>query len=61
MLMCRCFNAFPPFLFQANHHFVPRLSRQRNLPRVLEYVANQKEHHAQSKVVDRLERADVDE
>lgn len=34
---------------------------QRNLPWVLEYIARQKEHHARSKVVDRLERADVDD
>jgi putative transposase len=33
----------------------------RNLPWVLEYIAHQKEHHARSKVVDRLERADVDD
>ena len=34
---------------------------KRNLPWVLEYIAHQKEHHAKSKVVDRLERADVDD
>jgi len=34
---------------------------KRNLPWVLEYIAHQKEHHAGSKVVDRLERADVDD
>ena len=34
---------------------------QRNLPWVLEYIAHQKEHPARSKVVDRLERADVDD
>ncbi len=34
---------------------------KRNLPWVLEYSAHQKEHHASAKVVDRLERADVDD
>jgi hypothetical protein len=34
---------------------------QRNLPWVLEYIAHQREHHARSKVVDCLERADVDD
>jgi putative transposase len=34
---------------------------KRNLPWVLEYIAHQKEHHAQSRVVNRLERADVDD
>jgi len=34
---------------------------KRNLPWVLDYIARQKDHHARSKVVDRLERADVDD
>jgi len=34
---------------------------QRNLPWVLEYIKHQKEHHARSRVVDRLERADTDD
>ncbi|TXT35668.1 MAG: transposase IS200-family protein [Planctomycetota bacterium] len=32
-----------------------------NLPWVLEYIANQKEHHSKGRVHDRLERADEDE
>ena len=32
-----------------------------NLPWVLEYIANQKEHHAKGKAVLRLERCDEDE
>jgi putative transposase len=32
-----------------------------NLPWVLEYIANQKEHHAAGRSQDRLERCDVDE
>ena len=34
---------------------------KRNLPWVLEYIVHQKEHHARSRVVDRLERADVED
>ena len=32
-----------------------------NLPWVLEYIANQKEHHAKGKAIDRLEKCDRDE
>ncbi len=32
-----------------------------NLPWVLEYIANQKEHHAGGKAIDRLEKCDRDE
>ena len=32
-----------------------------NLPWVLEYIANQKQHHAKGKVHDRLEKCDKDE
>jgi hypothetical protein len=34
---------------------------KRNLPWVLEYIAHQKEHHARSTGVDRLELANVDD
>ncbi len=32
-----------------------------NLPWVLEYIAKQKEHHANGKAIDRMEKCDVDE
>ena len=35
--------------------------QKNNLPWVLEYIANQKEHHASGEAIDRMEKCDADE
>ena len=46
---------------QAHLSHIPAGFSRRNLPWALEYIAHQKEHHARSSVVERLEQADADD